>query len=268
MNHPLAGPMLWDEVADGYTAELLPVFSAFAAEALRLAAPERGAVVLDVAAGPGTLALMAAPGVARVVAVDFSTEMIRVLRQRAKAEGIQNVEAREADGQRLPFDDAAFDVGFSMFGLMFFPNRAAGFKELHRVLKPGGRAVVASWAPLQEVPVMAALFSAIGEHVPDMPFGSGKSPLAEVAECRAELEAAGFKRVDVHRAEHGFEVPSVEHFWEVQQRSSVAILHLRRNMDPARWAHLGEAVTGRLRQEFGAGPFEVTWTARLGTGET
>jgi hypothetical protein len=72
MANPLAAASVWDGVAEDYAADLLPVFSAFASDALDLAAPQPGVVVLDVAARPGTLALIAARRVARVVAVDFS----------------------------------------------------------------------------------------------------------------------------------------------------------------------------------------------------
>ena len=99
--------------------------------------------MLDVAAGPGTLAFIASAAGAHVTAIDFSPDMIDRLRARSVREGVQ-IEARVGDGQALPFDDATFEHAFSMFGLMFFPDRAKGFRELCRVLVPGGRAVVSS----------------------------------------------------------------------------------------------------------------------------
>jgi len=85
---PLASPEPWDLVADGYVSDNVPLFERFAEEALRFAAVAPGARVLDVAAGPGTLALLAArDGAGSVDAIDFSPEMIARLEARAAAAG-------------------------------------------------------------------------------------------------------------------------------------------------------------------------------------
>ena len=79
-----------------------------------------------------------APAVRHVTSVDFSAAMLDQLRRNIAAANAANVEIVEADGQALPFPDDSFDVGVSMFGLMFFPDRGKGFAELFRVLAPGG----------------------------------------------------------------------------------------------------------------------------------
>src|SRR5262249_12459284 len=99
----LASPEAWDLVADAYTTELLPIFERFSRDALRLAALPTSARVLDAAAGPGTLALLAAASGARVSAIDFSPAMIAQLRRRAAAAGLSGIDARLGDGQVLPF---------------------------------------------------------------------------------------------------------------------------------------------------------------------
>ena len=86
--------------------------------------------LLDVAAGPGTLALQAARRGARVTATDFSPAMVETLRARASSEGLSGITTEVADGQNLPFPNASFDVACSMFGLFIFPDRARGFAEL------------------------------------------------------------------------------------------------------------------------------------------
>jgi ubiquinone/menaquinone biosynthesis C-methylase UbiE len=142
---PLSGPAPWTLVASAYAAEVAPIFAWFAQKAIDLAALAPGARVLDVAAGPGTLSFLAARAGARVTAIDFSPAMIEKLRERASAEAVA-IESHVGDGQALPFAQASFDRAFSMFGLMFFPERILGFRELLRVLLPGGVAVVGSWA--------------------------------------------------------------------------------------------------------------------------
>ena len=140
----------WDLVAVAYVADALPYFETFSREALRLAALPTRARVADIAAGPGTLSLLAATGGATVSAIDLSPNMVAEFRARVAAAGLDAaVDVRVGDGQQLPFESGVFDAAFSMFGLMFFPDRAAGLREMKRVLKPGGRAVVSSWIPFE-----------------------------------------------------------------------------------------------------------------------
>lgn len=65
---PLARPELWNVVAGGYVEMMLPMFERFASDALALVDLSPRAAVIDVAAGPGTVSLLAARNVARVVA--------------------------------------------------------------------------------------------------------------------------------------------------------------------------------------------------------
>lgn len=71
------------------------------------------------------------------------------------------------DGQKLEND--RFDAAFSMFGLMFFPDKVRGLKEIHRVLKPKGKIAVSSWAPISNSILMQCLFGALRKANPDIP---------------------------------------------------------------------------------------------------
>ncbi len=263
---PLSLPETWNDVATGYSDELIPHFSLYAQDALRLAGLPRNARVLDVAAGPGTLTLLAAPDVEHVVAIDFAQGMIRELERRAAASGHTNVEVLQADGQALPFEDVCFDAVFNMFGLIFFPYRTAGFREARRVLKPGCRAVFSSWAPLDGAPLLRCCFEALGELLPSIPFGKGKAPLSDVSEFRAEMEGAGFRDVEIHTVTHSVEVPSVSAFWTSNARSSAPLVLVRKKLDAARWDGISARVVETLQREFGRGPIETRWPARLGVG--
>jgi ubiquinone/menaquinone biosynthesis C-methylase UbiE len=228
---PLAGPEAWDLVAEGYVAENLKSFEAFAREALRLAPPD-GGDVLDVAAGPGSLSLLAAPGARRVFAVDFAEAMLSQLRARAAAAAITNVETQAGDGQALPFEDARFDAAYSMFGLIFFPDRAKGLRELARVLRPGKRAVVSAWVPSARIPLFKALFAAMkaasespGPKAPDAP-----PPLGTSEEMRAELLAAGFRTVDVHEHQVVPGVATPAEWWQSFARGGAPAVLMRKKM--------------------------------------
>jgi demethylmenaquinone methyltransferase/2-methoxy-6-polyprenyl-1,4-benzoquinol methylase len=104
-----------------------------------------GCVVLDVAAGTGDLSLaLARTGVpARVVATDFVSEMLDIARVKAEDySGPTELVFEIEDGQALTFPDASFDVVTVSFGIRNMPDRAAGFREAHRVLRPGGRYLI------------------------------------------------------------------------------------------------------------------------------
>ncbi len=103
-------PRTWNLVAPGYAAEIAPTFARFARDAIRLANLAPGARVLDVATGPGTLALAAARSGAQVSAIDFAPRMIAELRAQVRREGLAEIEATVADAAALPFGDDAFDA--------------------------------------------------------------------------------------------------------------------------------------------------------------
>src|SRR5450432_3119559 len=176
---PLAEPLAWNLVSKDYAIEVVPQFERYAADALRVSGVRPGARVLDVAAGPGTLALLAAKEAKSVEAIDFASDMIALLEQRARDAGVSNVTARVGDGQALPYEAGSFDAAFSMFGLIFFPDRVQGLTEMKRVLTPGGVAVVSAWRPFSEAPLLGAVMAALAEQLPDLPFGKSKAPMGE-----------------------------------------------------------------------------------------
>lgn len=264
---PLSTPDPWNLVAGGYAAELLPMFEHYSREALRLAELPPAPRIADVACGPGTLSLLAAtdPAIrARVDALDFSEAMLARFRRRLAESGATGVEIREGDGQKLPWPDDTFDGAFSMFGLIFFPDRGAGLRELRRVLKPGARAVVSSWAPLAGP--FGTVIEAIGALMPELPFGKGKAPLGDPDEFTEEMRAAGFRDVRIHTARHSTGFPALSEFWEGVQRTAAPLVLLRKNLGEKRWKDVSAGVYAHLEKTLGEGPVDSTGQAWLGVG--
>jgi SAM-dependent methyltransferase len=262
--NPLATAEPWNLVSAAYTAEILPLFELFSRDALARADLPPTPRIVDVATGPGTLALMAAADGARVSAIDFSPDMLTRLRARAAPDLLTRIELVQGDGQKLPFASEAYDSAFSMFGLIFFPDRIAGFRELRRVLKPGRKAIVSSWAPFEGA--FEILMSTVRENVPGIPFGQGQAPLGKREDYVEEMTLAGFSLVTVETVGHMITSPSVEDFWGNVQRTNVAIILLRRKLGEATWAKTGPAIFEKLKGHFGNDPIAVSARAHLGIG--
>ena len=105
-----------------------------------------GETVLDLGSGAGVDAILAARAVGptgRVLGVDMTAEMLSRARANAAVAGLANVEFREGRLEALPVDDSSVDAVTSNCVINLVPDKAAVFREIHRVLRPGGRLVVA-----------------------------------------------------------------------------------------------------------------------------
>jgi SAM-dependent methyltransferase len=132
-----------------------------------------GMRVLDVAAGTGNASIPAAQAGADVVASDLTPELLEAGRRRAEAAGLE-LEWVEADAERLPFEDASFDVVMSSIGAMFAPHHQDVADELVRVCRPGGTIGLLSWTPEG---MLGALFRTMGPFAPPPPPGAQPPPL-------------------------------------------------------------------------------------------
>ncbi len=166
--------------------------------------------VLDLACGTGDLALaLARIGHPKsVLATDFVEEMLEVAKRKAsRYNGPTAMSFAHADAQALPFPDASFDVVTIAFGVRNLPDRAANFREVRRVLRPGGRYVILEFsrppfAPFRAVyhaylrwaiPAIGALVA--GDRASFEYLNASIRSFPRQEDLARELEAAGFSRV-------------------------------------------------------------------------
>lgn len=120
----------------------------FAEQVVRRANLRPGQQVLDIGTGTGLVALLAAPSVGtqgRILGIDLSQGMLAVAQARAADSGERNrVEFARMDAELLALADASFDAALSLFALAHFPNPLRALREMFRVLRRGGRLVVAT----------------------------------------------------------------------------------------------------------------------------
>lgn len=165
--------------------------------------PQPGMQVLDLASGTGepvlTLAPMVEPGGA-VTATDIIPEIVAIVAENAAAQGVTNMLFQQADAEALPFPGGAFDRVTCRFGVMYFPDVPRALREVRRVLRPGGRAVFATWGPLPQIDYLTSTLSVLLRYQdvpPAEPDPDAPHPLrfARSGSLSAALRAAGFTEV-------------------------------------------------------------------------
>jgi SAM-dependent methyltransferase len=172
-----------------------------------------GQEVLDVAAGNGNLALLAAEEGADVTASDISPGQVELGRARTEAEGVE-VDWVEADAENLPFEDDRFDCAASTFGVMFAPRPEVAAREMFRVVKPGGTIGIAAWGPYGS---QSEVFGVLNRYAPAPPEGVPEPrDWGDEDKARARLEPLASSVVTQRRKLH-WEMGSFEDMWRTLQ---------------------------------------------------
>jgi ubiquinone/menaquinone biosynthesis C-methylase UbiE len=166
--------------------------------------------ILETAAGTGvvTAALAAALPDAEIVATDLNQAMLDVAAARVSA---PNVTFREADALNLPFDDGSFDLVVCQFGVMFFPDKVAGNAEARRVLRNGGRYLVAIWDEIERNRLSDLAHRTMESLFPDNPpmfMKRGPFGYGDPGRIRSDLEEAGFADIRIETVEQMSRSPS------------------------------------------------------------
>lgn len=263
----------WDRIATRYDAHVTPTGDwTLPREALDSVGLRPGERFLDVASGTGALALPAARAGAGVLAVDLSPEMIGLLRERARSEGLDDVEARVMDGHALDLDDDAFDVVGSQFGVMLFEDLPRGLREMVRVTKPGGRVLVVAYGPPPEVEFLGTFLEAVHAVVPGLEVPPMDPPplpfqVANPDDLRQALADAGLGDVRVEPGVERLEVRSGAELWDWVVNSNPLPAGLVADLSEAEKAAVQEHLDGIVRERAGDDEAAVLESlVHIGTG--
>jgi len=166
-----------------------------------------GRDVLDVATGTGNLAVRAArAGARRTVGLDLVPELLDLARTRDHAAGVEWV---QGDAERLPFDDAGFDVTASVVGVQFAPRHQVVADELLRVTRHDGTIGLVNWTPAG---LVGQMFAVLGRHLPAPPAFASPPPRWGDPEHVAALLGAGVTDLAARRGHNTFTAPSARAF--------------------------------------------------------
>ncbi len=178
--------------------------------------------------------------------LDFSAMMLSVARA-APTYGGPPIEWTEGDAANLPYADESFDLVIIQQGLQFFPDRSRSAREIHRVLKPGGRLAAAVWQGTDVHPIFRSLFDLVAQRL-DVPFNAVALPfsLGSADELEAYVKLGGFDHVDVTPRELELEFRSPSRFAQLSVVGAAAAIPAFGEMDAEMRAAVGEDVSQEL----------------------
>jgi ubiquinone/menaquinone biosynthesis C-methylase UbiE len=241
-----------------YDDYLVPlIFQVYASDLAGRAAALSPEAVLEIASGSGVVARALAPQLtddSRYVVTDLNQPMLDLAADRQGPD--DRIVWQQADALELPFEDRTFDVALCQFGVMFFPDRVAGYKEVRRVITNGGSFIFNSWDRIEENEFADVVTRAAAEVFPDDPprfLARTPHGYNDVNILREEILEAGFSDVSIETIAATSSAPSARH---------PAVAYCQgtplRNEIEERDASLLEAVTERaaeaIAERFGSGP--------------
>jgi len=201
------------ELYDSYLVPL--IFTACAEDLAKRVAALAPASVLEIAAGSGVVPRVLAPllpTATRYVVTDLNQDMLDHAEQ--SQDKPNDIEWQQADALLLPFDDACFDVAHCQHGVMFFPDRVAGYQQVHRVLKPAGTFIFNVWDKIAENEFANIVTDVAAEFFPqDPPQFLARTPHGyhDVEQIRGDLTEAGFASVKIETCPGISHAPSPRH---------------------------------------------------------
>lgn len=186
-------------IAENYHRYLAPlIFDDYAQDLASRVDISTARDVLEIACGTGVLThhlrKKLAPG-ARLTATDINPAMVAAARENVDANG--TIRYRDADGTQLPFESDSFDVVACQFGVMFYPDKGAGFREAARVLRPGGSFVFNVWDTLSRNRFAETVHYKVVEMFPDEPPAFLAAPFGynDLVDIKNTLHLSGFKNI-------------------------------------------------------------------------
>jgi SAM-dependent methyltransferase len=194
--------------------------------------PQSGHTVLDLAAGTGDLGFKAARIVGDeglLISTDFSTDMVDVARRRAAELGVENVEFRVMDAERMDLEDDAVDGVLCQSGYMLMADVEQALAETRRVLRPRGRLALSVWGAPERNPwasIGARILVERGHMPPPEPGRPGVFSMAAPERVRAPLEGAGFENVRTDEVGVEFLFRDIEDYvqWAIDMAGPLAMV--------------------------------------------
>ena len=230
-----------------------------------------GSRVLDVGAGAGDSTLVAAQRVGssgRVLATDISASMLEIAAESARQVGLNNVDTRVMDAQRLDLEPDSFDAAISRNCLMLIPNYQQALTEIRRVLKPGGRFAAIVFSTPDRCPYLSiphAVVFRVGRLTAPAPERFGEFRLGAPGMLEDAYRTAGFQEVSVHTVPIRRRFPSLAEAMQYT-RGPLPLRELMVRLSDAEQVQAWAEIERALGQFVGPNGFESTEELLIGVG--
>jgi SAM-dependent methyltransferase len=205
---------------------------------VELLEPRPGLRLLELAAGPGETGFRALarirPG-GELLSTDVAPEMVEVARRHAEELGLEDVRFAVENAAGLSLPDASADAVLCRFGLMLVPEMDRAAAEISRVLRPGGRAVLAVWASSRLNPWMTAGGRAaveLGLVEPPDRDAPGPFRLSDPDRLRSVVAASGLEIESVEEVPVAWAASSLDEWWETAHDTSRMLATLLERLTP------------------------------------
>lgn len=251
-------------IPEYYDRGLGPViFADYAVDMARRVAALKPARVLETAAGTGIVTRRlrdVLPATAHLTATDLNPPMLEVARSKFRAG--EQVDFRPADATLLPFSDGAFDAVVCQFGVMFFPDKDKSYREVHRVLAPGGRYLFSVWDSHRHNSFGRLAHAIAGSFFPADPPQFYNVPFSchQIDPIKEALIDAGFTDINVAVVKIEKEIPDAAPFTRglVYGNPLIDQIRARGGVDPDRIVDaLRQALDRELGQNSGRLPLQA-----------
>lgn len=205
------------------------------------------------------------------MAVDIAPAMIARLRERAREEGLAQLDARVMDGHALDLPDDGFDLSASMNGVSLFPDLQRGLREMVRVTRPQGRVMIVAFGPLPSVAFVNLFLGALPAAIPGFGGLPGDPPplpfqVAAPATLQLRMSEAGLSDVDVETLDWAMEFESPAHYWDAITSSNPIAAKLLSGLTEAQVGEVRRVVASRLLESSGGEQIVLHNQLNIGIG--
>ncbi len=227
-----------------------------------------GDAVLELAAGNGDTGFEVAARIGtrgRLVTTDFSPAMLESARRQARTLALENTEFLVTDAQRIELDDDSVDGVICRYGYMLMIDPQAAFADTRRVLRRGGRLVLAVWGSPPQNPFFTAAVGPLvsaGRLPAPAPGGPGVFRLADTAALSAMLSTAGFEAPKIEDVAVCFTVPGIDAYLDFVADTAGPIGLAIQSLGPDDRASLADAARNQLEPYRTAGGYDIPGVAR------
>jgi ubiquinone/menaquinone biosynthesis C-methylase UbiE len=250
---------------DRYLGPLL--FEPYASELARRLAAEPCERVLETAAGTGIVTRRLCEALSDTVAIEATDLNGAMVEVGQSSVGAPNVRWSIADAQSLPFAANAFDAVACQFGVMFFPDKEQGYREVRRVLRPGGRYIFAVWNSLDFNDLPRLAHETLAKLFPDSPpqfIPRVAHGYYEVSEIERALRHNGFDGVAIETLEMRSRAPRARDI-ALGWFEGTPLRGLIEERDASGLSRAVDVFEEELRNRYGDGPIDVAMSAHIVT---